>query len=38
MTCPAFKEALQVFPVFSIREIEKHFPGFDNRRLVEWQQ
>jgi predicted transcriptional regulator of viral defense system len=32
-----FKEALQAFPVFSIREIEKYFPGFDNRRLVEWQ-
>ncbi|MGM0738838.1 MAG: type IV toxin-antitoxin system AbiEi family antitoxin domain-containing protein [Bacteroidota bacterium] len=33
-----FKEALQAFPVFSVREIEKHFPGFDNRRLVEWQE
>lgn len=38
MTYLAFKKALQVFPVFSVREIEKHFPGFDNRRLVEWQQ
>ena len=37
MTYLTFKETLQAFPVFSIREIEKHFPGFDNRRLVEWQ-
>jgi len=28
---------MNVFPVFSVREIEKHFPGFDSRRLVEWQ-
>jgi len=33
-----FKEILQAFPVFSVREIQKHFPGFDNRRLVEWQE
>jgi hypothetical protein len=31
-----FKEIMQQFPVFSVREIEKHFPEFDNRRLVEW--
>jgi predicted transcriptional regulator of viral defense system len=24
--------------VFSVREIGKYFPGFDNRRLVEWQK
>lgn len=29
---------MNTFPVFSIREIEKHFPGFDSRRLVEWQE
>ena len=33
-----FRHELKKFPVFSIREIEKHFPGFDSRRLVEWQQ
>jgi len=38
MTYLEFKNALQEFPVFSVREVEKHFPGFDSRRLVEWQQ
>lgn len=33
-----FRDRLQEFPVFSVREIEKYFPGFDNRRLVEWQK
>lgn len=33
-----FYDKLNVFPIFSIREIEKHFPGFDSRRLVEWQE
>jgi len=33
-----FRDEMKVFPNFSIREIEKHFPGFDSRRLVEWQQ
>ncbi|NBC26308.1 MAG: hypothetical protein GVY08_05575 [Bacteroidetes bacterium] len=33
-----FSNTLKQFPVFSVREIEKHFPGFDNRRLVEWQE
>jgi len=33
-----FRNQMMVFPSFSIREIEKHFPGFDSRRLVEWQQ
>ncbi|MCC5905735.1 MAG: hypothetical protein JJU13_06000 [Balneolaceae bacterium] len=33
-----FEEAMSAFPVFSIGEIEKHFPGFDSRRLVEWQE
>lgn len=28
---------MKPFPVFSIREIDKQFPGFDSRRLVEWQ-
>jgi predicted transcriptional regulator of viral defense system len=34
----AFRENLKAFPVFSTREIEKLFPGFDSRRLVEWQE
>lgn len=33
-----FYDKLNVFPIFSIREIEKQFPGFDSRRLVEWQE
>lgn len=38
MTYLEFKENMQEFPIFSVREIEKHFPSFDNRRLVEWQE
>ena len=33
-----FEKALYPFPVFSIKDIRKRFPGFDSRRLVEWQQ
>ncbi|MEX2411362.1 MAG: hypothetical protein WD607_08340 [Candidatus Paceibacterota bacterium] len=33
-----FKEAFQDFPVFSVNDIQKCFPGFDSRRLVEWQE
>ena len=33
-----FEKRLKPFPVFSIRDIEKCFPGFDYRRLVEWQK
>lgn len=33
-----FERALNSFPVFSIKDIRKRFPGFDSRRLVEWQQ
>ena len=33
-----FRDKLQGFPVFSVREIGKYFPGYDNRRLVEWQK
>jgi len=32
-----FQNSLKNFPVFSIRDIKKAFPNFDNRRLVEWQ-
>ena len=37
MTYLEFREPLLQFQVFSIRDIEKYFPGFDSRRLVEWQ-
>lgn len=33
-----FEKALKTFPVFSVKDIQKHFPNFDSRRLVEWQQ
>ncbi|MEX2367901.1 MAG: hypothetical protein WD510_00215 [Balneolaceae bacterium] len=38
MNYTEFREGMKAFPNFSIREIEKHFPGFDSRRLVEWQE
>ena len=33
-----FEKAFLQFTVFSIKDIKKRFPDFDNRRLVEWQQ
>jgi predicted transcriptional regulator of viral defense system len=33
-----FEKSLKEFPIFSIRDIKKQYPNFDNRRLVEWQQ
>jgi predicted transcriptional regulator of viral defense system len=33
-----FEKSLKELPVFSIKDIKKLYPGFDNRRLVEWQQ
>jgi predicted transcriptional regulator of viral defense system len=33
-----FRYALLSFQVFSIRDVEKFFPNFDSRRLVEWQR
>ncbi|MFH5884684.1 hypothetical protein ACG2F4_10260 [Halalkalibaculum sp. DA3122] len=38
MNYTEFRQEMKAFPNFSIREIEKHFPGFDSRRLVEWQE
>lgn len=32
-----FERAFKDFPVFSIKDIEKRYPDYDNRRLVEWQ-
>lgn len=34
----AFEKTFRDFPIFSIRDIKKRYPDFDNRRLVEWQQ
>lgn len=33
-----FESALRDFPVFSVSDILKCFPKFDNRRLNEWQE
>ena len=33
----AFEKTFRDFLIFSIRDIQKRFPDFDNRRLVEWQ-
>jgi predicted transcriptional regulator of viral defense system len=38
MTYLAFRDAIRSFEVFSTRDIEKLFPKFDTRRLVEWQR
>jgi len=38
MNYTRFQHIMRPFPVFSVREIEKHSPGFDSRRLVEWQR
>ena len=33
-----FEKAFRDYPIFSLIDIKKRFPDFDNRRLVEWQQ
>jgi predicted transcriptional regulator of viral defense system len=33
----AFNKAFAKYPVFSVKDINKQFPDFDNRRLLEWQ-
>lgn len=33
-----FEKALRLYSVFSIKDVEKCFPDFDNRRLVEWKE
>lgn len=38
MNFTEFRDAMAEYPVFSTREIEKYFPDFDSRRLVEWQE
>lgn len=35
---PRFKEELQPFVCFSLNDARKHFPGFDRKRLTEWQK
>jgi predicted transcriptional regulator of viral defense system len=32
-----FQNTFRGFPIISISDIEKSYPNFDNRRLVEWQ-
>ncbi len=32
-----FQKKMSSYPLFSVTEIEKQFPAFDRRRLVEWQ-
>lgn len=38
MTFQDFRSTFQSYPVFSRREIEKLFPGFDRKNLGQWQQ
>lgn len=38
MSYLTFRNYMRQFLVFSIQDIKKAFPGFDTRRLVEWQQ
>ena len=33
-----FERTIKQYPVFSVKDIKKQYPNFDNRRLVEWQQ
>ncbi|MBL4653400.1 MAG: hypothetical protein JKY53_11160 [Flavobacteriales bacterium] len=33
-----FEKSLKIFPIFSVKDIQKRFPNFDSRRLVEWQK
>lgn len=33
-----FEKSFKPYPVFSVKDIRKRYPGFDSRRLVEWQQ
>jgi len=37
MNFQEFRAAMKSFPVFTRCEIQKYFPNFDSRRLVEWQ-
>lgn len=38
MTFLEFRKKMAPYPAFSVKEIEKTFPAFDRRRLVEWQE
>ncbi|MDZ7723573.1 MAG: hypothetical protein U5R06_12405 [candidate division KSB1 bacterium] len=38
MNYTQFQKKMSDYPVFTKQEIEKHFPEFDTRRLVEWQE
>lgn len=35
---PIFKEKFASFLCFSVHDARKHFPGFDRKRLTEWQK
>jgi predicted transcriptional regulator of viral defense system len=38
MNFVAFQKTFRRFPLISVSDILKHDPGFDTRRLVEWQE
>jgi len=38
MNFVAFQSTFKKFPLISVSDILKHDPGFDTRRLVEWQK
>lgn len=38
MDYQTFRNAMSPFMIFSINDIRKQFPGFDSRRLTEWQK
>jgi len=38
LTWTEFRNALKGYKVFSVGDARKYFPGFDTRRLVEWQK
>ncbi len=38
MTFQAFRLVFKEYPIFSIMEIEKLFPSFDKKNLVNWQK
>jgi predicted transcriptional regulator of viral defense system len=33
-----FEKTFRDYPIFSVKDIQKRYAGFDSRRLVEWQQ
>lgn len=37
MRYPAFEKAFKPYPIFSVKDIRKRYPNFDNGRSVDWQ-